>query len=77
MCNAFEGMIDKAEDEYRVIVVVFFCDNDGDSQRGRKILVMKRPWLFGPLCCAHQVQHMSNLAHLESHSQLLVPTHSC
>jgi hypothetical protein len=40
MCNAFEGMIDKAEDEYRVIVIAFCCDNDGGSQKGRKILVM-------------------------------------
>jgi hypothetical protein len=77
MCNAFESTIDKAEDEYRVIVVAFCCDNDGGSQRGRKILVTRRPWLFGPPCHAHQVRHVSNLAHLESHSQLLVPTYSC
>jgi hypothetical protein len=56
MCLAFEGMIDKAEDVYGVIVVAFCCDNDGGSQRGRKDLVIKRPWLFGPPCCAHQVR---------------------
>ncbi|KAG6851944.1 hypothetical protein C0991_004744, partial [Blastosporella zonata] len=56
MCIAFEGMIDKAEDRYRVEVVAFCCDNDGGSQRGRKDLVLKRPWLFGPPCCAHQFQ---------------------
>jgi hypothetical protein len=55
MCRAFEGMIDRAEDQYGVVVVAFCCDNDGGSQRGRKDLVLNRPWLFGPLCCAHQV----------------------
>ncbi|KAF8888469.1 ribonuclease H-like domain-containing protein [Gymnopilus junonius] len=56
MCLAFEGMIDKAEDIYGVKVVAFCCDNDGGSQRGRKDLVIKRPWLFGPPCCAHQAE---------------------
>lgn len=55
MCHAFEGMIDSAENVYGVIIVAFCCDNDGGSQRGRKDLVLKRPWLFGPPCCAHQV----------------------
>ena len=55
MCVAFENMIDKAEDTYNVVIVAFCCDNDGGSQRGRKDLVLKRPWLFGPPCCAHQV----------------------
>lgn len=55
MCLAFEGMIDKAEDTYGVVITAFCCDNDGGSQRGRKDLVLKRPWLFGPPCCAHQV----------------------
>jgi hypothetical protein len=59
MCLAFEGMIDKAEDIYGVIVVAFCCDNDGGSQRGRKDLILKRPWLFGPPCCAHQVRVIS------------------
>ncbi|KAF8964926.1 ribonuclease H-like domain-containing protein [Flammula alnicola] len=56
MCTAFEGMIDRAEDAYGVVIVAFCCDNDGGSQRGRKDLVLKRPWLFGPPCCAHQFQ---------------------
>ncbi|RDB26066.1 hypothetical protein Hypma_006483 [Hypsizygus marmoreus] len=56
ICIAFEEMIDKAEDIYGVCIVAFCCDNDGGSQRGRKDLVLKRPWLFGPLCCAHQFQ---------------------
>ncbi|RDB15234.1 hypothetical protein Hypma_004745, partial [Hypsizygus marmoreus] len=55
MCTAFEGMIDRAEDVYHVCIVAFCCDNDGGSQRGRKDLVLKRPWLFGPPCCAHQL----------------------
>ena len=55
MCSAFERMIDKAEEGYGVIVVGFCCDNDGGSQRGRKDLIVKRPWLFGTPCCAHQV----------------------
>ena len=54
MCEAFEGMIDKAENDYAVCVIAFCCDNDGGSQQGRKDLVLKRPWLFGPPCCAHQ-----------------------
>ncbi|GLB45578.1 putative protein of unknown function (DUF 659) [Lyophyllum shimeji] len=56
MCKAFEGMIDKAEDVYGVCIVAFCCDNNGGSQRGRKDLMLKRPWLFGPPCCAHQFQ---------------------
>jgi hypothetical protein len=56
MCIAFEAMIDKAEALYNVIVIAFCCDNNGGSQQRRKDLVMKRPWLFGPLCCAHQVR---------------------
>ncbi|PPQ78441.1 hypothetical protein CVT25_011885 [Psilocybe cyanescens] len=54
ICKAFEEMIDKAEDDYGVAIVAFCCDNNGGSQRGRKDLVLKRPWLFGPPCCAHQ-----------------------
>ena len=49
MCEAFEGMVDKAEDVYAVCIVAFCCDNDGGSQQGRKDLVLKRPWLFGGL----------------------------
>ncbi|KAF9566803.1 hypothetical protein CPC08DRAFT_682210 [Agrocybe pediades] len=56
MCKAFGEMIDKAEETYKVTVVAFCCDNDGGSQRGRKDLVLSRPWLFGPPCCAHQFQ---------------------
>jgi len=55
MCMAFQRMIDKAEDIYGVHIVAFCCDNNGGSQQGRKDLVLKRPWLFGPPCCAHQV----------------------
>jgi len=55
MCDVFEGMIDRAKDEYGVIIVAFCCDNDGGSQKGRKILVIRCPWLFVPPCCAHQV----------------------
>ena len=58
MCIAFEGMIDKAENEYRVIIIAFCCDNDGGSQKGRKVLVLRHPWLFGPPCCAHQMCDM-------------------
>ena len=67
MCKAFEGMIDKAEDQYGVIIVTFCCDNDGGSQRGRKDLVLNRLWLFGPPCCAHQVSMicMSAICHME------------
>jgi len=61
MCEAFEGMIDKAEDVYAVCIVAFCCDNDGGSQRGRKDLVLKRPWLFGPPCCAHQVSFVNRI----------------
>jgi hypothetical protein len=58
MCLAFEAMVDKAEELYNVIVVAFCCDNDGGSQQGRKDLVIKRPWLFSPPCCAHQVNRL-------------------
>jgi hypothetical protein len=59
MCKAFVAMIDKAEKVYQVIVVCFCCDNDGGSQAGRKQLIIERPWLFGPPCCAHQVSIQS------------------
>ncbi|KAF8161032.1 ribonuclease H-like domain-containing protein [Crassisporium funariophilum] len=58
MCEAFKGMVDKAEEKYGVTVVAVCCDNNGGSQRGRKDLVIKRPWMFGPPCCAHQFQLM-------------------
>ncbi|KAJ7018009.1 ribonuclease H-like domain-containing protein [Mycena alexandri] len=56
MCAAFEVMIVKVEATYRCYVVLFVCDNDGGSQRGRKNLGVKRPWLFIVPCCAHQGQ---------------------
>ncbi|KAJ7113553.1 ribonuclease H-like domain-containing protein [Mycena epipterygia] len=56
MCLAFEQMIDKNETTYGCIVVLFCCDNDGGSQRGRKDLALKRPWLIIVPCCAHQGQ---------------------
>jgi hypothetical protein len=56
MCAMFSGMIDKAEQVYGCIVVCFCCDNDGGSQSGQKKLILARPWLFGPPCCAHQVR---------------------
>lgn len=54
-------MIDKAEAEYGCIVVCLCCDNDGGSHKGRDLLVEKRPWLFTPPCCAHQVSSVSSL----------------
>jgi hypothetical protein len=56
MCIAFAEMIDKAEKDYCCVVICFCCDNDGGSQAGRKQLIIIRPWLFGPPCCAHQVR---------------------
>ncbi|KAJ7339927.1 ribonuclease H-like domain-containing protein [Mycena albidolilacea] len=56
MCAMFEGMIDTTESKYGCIVVLFCCDNDGGSQRGRKDLGLKRPRLFQVPCCAHQGQ---------------------
>ncbi|KAK7015051.1 hypothetical protein R3P38DRAFT_3205081 [Favolaschia claudopus] len=38
------------------IVIAYITDNDGGSQRGRKDLVIKRPYLFGIQCCSHQGQ---------------------
>ena len=46
MCLVFEGMINKAEDTHGVVITAFCCDSDGGSQRGRKNLVLKRPWLL-------------------------------
>ena len=60
MCEAFEEMIDKAENTYGVIVVLLCCDNNGGSQRGRKNTVLRGPWLFGPPCCGHQVTSYSH-----------------
>ncbi len=67
MCTAFEGMIDKAEELYCLIVIAFCCDNDGGSQKGRKNLVLKRPWLFVSPCCAHQVSRVKIAATRELH----------
>lgn len=61
MCIAFCGMIDKAENEHGCIVVCLLCDNDGGSQKGRKLTILLRPWLFGLACCAHQVNCASNI----------------
>ncbi|KAJ7255617.1 hypothetical protein C8J57DRAFT_1236060 [Mycena rebaudengoi] len=46
MCLAFESMIDKAEQDYGCIMMVFVCDNDGGSQHGHKDLGLKRLWIF-------------------------------
>lgn len=67
----FEGMIDNAEDVYQVVVVAFCCNNNGGSQRGRKDLVLKRLWLFGPPCCVHQVNFPCQQLFLEGLMRLL------
>jgi hypothetical protein len=59
MCAAFERMIDNTERKYGCIIVLFCCDNDGGSQRGRKNLGIKGPWLLIVPCCAHQVRPSS------------------
>ncbi|KAJ7917761.1 ribonuclease H-like domain-containing protein [Mycena leptocephala] len=51
-------MIDNAERDYGCLVVLFCCDNEGGSQRGRKDLGLKRPWLIIAPCCAHQSELM-------------------
>ncbi|KAF8209248.1 ribonuclease H-like domain-containing protein [Mycena galopus ATCC 62051] len=56
MCAAFCEHIDKAEVDFGCIAVCYVCDNDGGSQLGRKLLIILRPWLIGPACCAHQGQ---------------------
>ncbi|KAJ6564026.1 hypothetical protein B0H19DRAFT_1285188 [Mycena capillaripes] len=58
MCTAFENMIDKTETNYGCFIVLFICDNDRGSQRGRKNLGIKRPWLLIAPCCSHQGQLM-------------------
>jgi hypothetical protein len=80
MCKAFEGMINKAEDLYEVIVMAFCCNNDGGSQRGRKDPVLNQPWLFDPPCCAHQVSlpcrhfHIALLRRISSSNSFLENT---
>jgi hypothetical protein len=59
MCKAVAEMIDKAEEVYGLIIVCFCCDNDGGSCAGHQQLVIEQPWLFGPLCCVHQVSILS------------------
>ncbi|KAK6983944.1 ribonuclease H-like domain-containing protein [Favolaschia claudopus] len=56
MCDAFCGHIDKIEGDTGGIVVAYITDNDGGSQRGRKDLVIIRPYIFGIQCCSHQGQ---------------------
>lgn len=54
MCAAFEAMIDDVERTYGCFVRLLCTDCDGGSKAGRKGLVRKRPWIFGPPCWAHQ-----------------------
>lgn len=56
MATAFGKMIGQAEEKYDCRAVTFCCDNDGGSQKGRKLLGTHRPHLFVPPCMAHQVQ---------------------
>ncbi|KAJ7157776.1 hypothetical protein C8R46DRAFT_1225479 [Mycena filopes] len=58
MCLAFEAMIDGAEMNYGCAVVLLVCDNDGGSQRGRKNVKIRRPWVLIAPCCTHQGQLM-------------------
>ncbi|KAG6886678.1 hypothetical protein C0995_005959 [Termitomyces sp. Mi166 len=75
MCHAFETMIDKAEEVYGMYVVALCCDNDNGNQHGRKNVVLKQPYLFGPLYCAHQSTNfgkvlaflVANMTHWNTH----------
>jgi hypothetical protein len=55
LCSLFLEIIDKVEKKYQCTVMYFITDANGGSLKGRKLLVKERPWLFVPLCMAHQV----------------------
>ncbi|KAG6861616.1 hypothetical protein C0995_014055 [Termitomyces sp. Mi166 len=77
MCHAFKAMIDKAEEVYGMYVVALCSDNDSGSQRRRKNVVLKQPYLFGLPCCAHQNTHFivfDRLQNLKTSMQLAVFT---
>jgi hypothetical protein len=55
MATQFEAMRDKIERKYGCIVIYFTTDADGGSNKGQKILEVRRPWLLTLSCWAHQV----------------------
>ncbi|KAF9021291.1 hypothetical protein BDZ89DRAFT_957628 [Hymenopellis radicata] len=55
-CEFFLAVIDETEAVTGCIVVLFCCDNDGGSHKGRDLMPRKRPWLLVAPCCAHQFQ---------------------
>lgn len=54
-CEQFEKIIDSIEEKYGCIIIYLSTDADGGSNKGRKILGKKRPYLIVPSCWAHQV----------------------
>ena len=56
LCVIFEEMIDRVEKQHECVVTSFTTDADGGSKKGRVILIIRRPWLFGPSCWGHQVR---------------------
>ncbi len=64
MCQAFERMIDETDKHHNCETVCLCTDCNRGSGRGRKDLVMKRPWLFVLPYCAHQVSILSEQCHL-------------
>ncbi|KAJ6624745.1 ribonuclease H-like domain-containing protein [Mycena sp. CBHHK59/15] len=56
LCEQFAGMIDRIELKHGCTIIYFTTDADGGSNKGRKLLGIKRPWLILPSCWAHQFQ---------------------
>ncbi|KAJ6540907.1 ribonuclease H-like domain-containing protein [Mycena sp. CBHHK59/15] len=56
LCEQFAGMIDHIELKHGCTIIYFTTDADGGSNKGRKLLGIKRPWLILPSCWAHQFQ---------------------
>ncbi|KAF9466987.1 ribonuclease H-like domain-containing protein [Collybia nuda] len=55
-CQQFEEIIDRIEEKYGCTVIYLSTDVDGGSNKGRKLLGKKRPYLIVPSCWAHQFQ---------------------
>lgn len=54
-CKQFADIIDAIEKKYNCKVIYFITDADGGSLKGRKLLLVERPYLFLLSCMAHQV----------------------
>ena len=61
MADSFEQHIDAADEAFGCIAIAYLTDCDGGSEKGRRILVKRRPWMLSLECWAHQVRSLNFL----------------